>query len=118
MGMSCLFLVYAYFSKVSNFMTDSFLVENDNNPWNNRRSEDYMRHLKAEMHTIVYPAAFITMEATIGFEQGGTQTYGPHDANPCKVFFGICLIPRVFNLISLLIFGIKDINWGSDRFKM
>ena len=72
MGMFALFLVYAYLSKMKNFMTDAFLIENDDNPWNNRKTEDYMRHLKAEMYTIVYPATLITMESTIGFEQGGT----------------------------------------------
>lgn len=114
-----LFMIFAYISKMENFLRDSFIVENDDNPWNNKDTEDFMRHLKAEMFAIVYPAAFIEFEATIGFPSEGPSSfasYGPHET-PCKVFYAICLVPRAFNLLSLLFFGWYNINWSSTRFK-
>lgn len=96
---SFLFLVFAYISKMESFMSDSFLIENDDNPWNNKDTEDFLRHLKAEMFTIVYPAAFIAMEGSFGFSYEGVgayTSYGPHDMMPTKAFFIITLIPRIF----------------------
>lgn len=103
---------------MQNFMQDEFVVENDSNPWNNKKTEDFLRHLKCEYHTIIYPAAFIFVEGVLGFERDGTGTYGPHDAMPVKVFYAICLVPRAFNLLCLLYFGWHNINWASDTFKM
>lgn len=117
-------MLYAYIIKMNNFLSDSFIIENDDNPWNNKDTEDFMRHLKAELFTIVYPASFIFMECMIGFNYSydtsavtsGTN-YGPH-SGMVKTFYAICLIPRVYNLLSLLLMAYLNINWGNDYFKL
>ena len=76
------FVAYAYLTKLENFLTDVQLIENDDNPWNNKKTEDFLRHLKAEMFTMVYPAAFILIEVYIGFPSEAFESSGPHDSNP------------------------------------
>ena len=50
--MGTLFLLFAYCSKMRPFMRDEYKLENDDNPWNNKNTEDFLRHLKLEYYNM------------------------------------------------------------------
>lgn len=110
-------MAYAYISKMRNFLTDAHAAEHDDNPWNNKDTEDFMRHLKAEYHAIVYPAAMLAMEGAIGMPTEGLSKYGPHETNPCRIFFAICMVPRAVDLLAHLVFGWLNTNWTAPNFQ-
>jgi len=102
-----IFLVFAYVSKMDNFMRDSAVIKSNQNPWNTKKTDDFARHLKAEMHTIVYPLIIIMMESHM-LAQPASMT----------LFFVLCLITRAISLVCLLLLGWLHYNWDSERFKI
>lgn len=47
-----IFLLISYITKIQPFVRHSFLLEFDDNPWNNRDTEDFLRHFKVEYYLV------------------------------------------------------------------
>lgn len=62
-----IFLIFAYSTGMRAFMTSTTEIENDDNPWNNRDTEDFLKHLKREYFNICYSLAFFIMEIILAF---------------------------------------------------
>ena len=61
-----IFLLVCYLTKIKPFMRDHYELENDTNPWNNRNTEDYLRHMKLEFFMITIQMNGIMSVLTIG----------------------------------------------------
>jgi hypothetical protein len=52
LGAGMFFLLFNYLAKINPFVRHSYLLENDDNPWNNKDTEDFLRHLKVEYYMV------------------------------------------------------------------
>ena len=48
------FMAIAYLTKLQAFFKDAQKLENDDDPYNNKDTEDFMSHLKQEYYVITY----------------------------------------------------------------
>lgn len=61
------FMAASYLFTLDNFMRDQEELETDDNPWNNRDTEDYLRHLKPEFFFTTYQMIMLGLNVTINF---------------------------------------------------
>ena len=97
----CLFVTIAYIMKLQSQMRNDDLLILDDNPWNDKDTEDFLRHLKMEYLVFCYFVSTAYMDFIIGNDKGGGFNSGPVDFYPSKVIIGIDFTDQ---LISLFIF--------------
>jgi len=61
------FTLYAYVLKVKSSCKSSAVMEMDDNVWNDKDTDDFLRYLKYEYFMCTYFALKIVMEVYIGF---------------------------------------------------
>lgn len=61
------FLAYAFLSKFKSISKNEKLLLLDDNIWNDKSSDDFLRYLKLEYFLFSYITTFLFMEITIGF---------------------------------------------------
>lgn len=111
-----IFLLFAYTSKMSTFMRNTYEIENDDNPWNNKDTEDFLRHLKREYFTMVYSIAYLAMEITCGFtDLWEIEAFGPRDLSVSGFILITAMIPRVVELSALVVFSLKGYDATSPQ---
>ena len=65
-----IFVSAAYLFKFKSTMKDEDLLLQDDNPWNDKDTEDFMRHLKMEYLVFSYYISTAIMNYVIGFHPG------------------------------------------------
>ena len=111
-----IFLLFAYTTKMNTFMHNTYEIEHDSNPWNNKDTEDFLRHLKREYFTMTYTIAFVFMEVTLGFTDFfDINSYGPRDFGVSGVCMIIAMLPRIFNIILMSVFSICGFDASSPQ---
>lgn len=97
------FLIMSKIITLNPMSTDEDELANDTDVWNDRTTQDFMVHLKAEFFQFSLAFSILIQTMMIGF----TNLYfmgifGPKDWNPTLTFFTIMVIHRVYILIMLL----------------
>jgi len=60
------FLLYAYIAKFKSIFKNEVVLAKDDNVWNDKDSDDFLRYLKQEYYMFAYILSFLAMEIQIG----------------------------------------------------
>jgi hypothetical protein len=60
------FLLYAYVAKFESIFKNEVLLAKDENIWNDKDSDDFLRYLKQEYYMFAYMLSFLAMEIQVG----------------------------------------------------
>lgn len=63
-----IFLLYAYIAKFKTIFKNEVLLALDDNVWNDKDSDDFLRYLKQEYYTFAYILSFLLIEVGMGFD--------------------------------------------------
>jgi hypothetical protein len=63
-----IFLFYAYIAKFKTIFKNEVLLAMDDNVWNDKDSDDFLRYLKQEYYTFAYILSFMLMELGFSFD--------------------------------------------------
>lgn len=112
------FLIFAYTTKMQTFLQNTHEIETDDNPWNNKNTEDFLRHLKREYFTMSYSIAFLLLELTTGFSNmWNIDVFGPKDMSVSGALLIMCMVPRFIKLISLSVFSLYGYDAVSPQMR-
>ena len=97
---SIIFVFYAYLVKFKPISKNVALMENDDNIYNDKKTDDFLRYLKSEYFLMAYIISFILVEIEFGFlgnyhfDHIGKQEFWPVQST-ILMFLGY----RTFNLL-------------------
>lgn len=115
------FLLFNYLAKVDVFVRPSFLLENDDNPWNNKDTEDFMRHLKIEYFLVTQQVTGCLLPFIIGFFDYFTWIeivkFGPRDFMVSQIMIVLALLPRISLLLTTLYAALSGKNFNGPIIK-
>lgn len=114
-----IFLAVGYLARLGPFMRDEEALEGDFNPWNNKDTEDFLRHLKEEYMVMQYQMTMIAIGFIVTFSHFfdwiELDNFGPRDFWICGVLGLLCVIPRLLYFIMFSTFGLYGVNIRSDK---
>jgi len=64
---SIMFTLYAYVFKIKSISKSDIVMESDDNVWNDKDTDDFLRYLKFEYFMVSYTLLKMCMEILIGF---------------------------------------------------
>lgn len=64
---SIIFVFWAYTVKLNSMSKNEAALASDDNVWNDKDSDDFLRYLKHEFFLVAHVLSFILMEFTVGF---------------------------------------------------
>jgi hypothetical protein len=93
------FLMFNHLFKINPFMRHEFVRENDDNPWNNKDTEDFLRHLKVEFYLFTSQVVNCVLPIFICFLDDFTwielDSFGPRSFTESQILVLVALIPRL-----------------------
>lgn len=90
------FLAVAYLFKLSPITKEESVQESDDNPWNDKFSDDFMRYEKAEMYNLSHIATKLFFDIQLAFYNNyNIDRIGARDVYPTKILFIILIIDRL-----------------------
>ena len=111
------FLLTSYLIKSKPFVRHSFFLENDDNPWNNKNTEDFLRHLKVEYFLVTGQIVNIIVPLIICYANnyGWIEIYkfGPRDFSKSQILVILAIIPRFFLLSLSLYVAYTGMNFAN-----
>lgn len=112
LGSGICFILYAYIAKFKSIFKNEVLLSNDDNVWNDKDTDDFLRYLKKDYYMFAYMLAFMAMELRSGFfhnenyenlnQKRSLETTGLD--NPVNLCFLLCFIVRASNLLFYIFF--------------
>ena len=113
------FLGFAHLVRMDPLMRDHDALESDDNPWNNKDTEDFLRHLKEEyfMFQYTYTMTIVDILVTMchSFFWIDFTRFGPKDFWIAGMLGIICVIPRLYWDFIFVAFSILGIEFrGKD----
>lgn len=112
-----LYLFFAYFSKMVPVTKDFKNKEEDDNPWNEKYSDDFMRYVKAEMYSTCHLATKLAFDFMLGFSSVyEIDKIGPRDGYPTLTIFALLIIDRTYTLFHYLVAQYKGMQNTSTEF--
>lgn len=95
-----LFVATAYIWKLEPTDKDEESIKLDDNVWNDRNADDFLRYVKYDYYIFSKCLSMIIMECFIGFATGtAVDRMGPRDVWSVKYVFFLLLVSRVLRLI-------------------
>lgn len=94
-----IFTTVAYLIKFNPTSKNEELLLMDDNPWNDKDTEDFLRHLKLEFFLFCYFMAVIMLDAVFGFFPGRDFGSGPIVWDPIKIILVLDIAVKANNLI-------------------
>ena len=96
-GSAIIFLTAAYLLKLKPTTKELSNLEQDDNPWNDKFSDDFMRYVKREMYSFSYAISKILMDVATGFSNiYGIALIGARDFYPTLLCYCIYLVVRTY----------------------
>lgn len=90
------FLAFAYLFKLRSITKDDSLDEKDDNPWNDKFSDDYMRYMKGEMYSFCHVATKFFFDIQIGFyNYYNIGAIGVRNMYPTRTLFAMLIVDRL-----------------------
>jgi len=97
---SIIFVLYAYLVKFKPISKNVALMENDDNIYNDKKTDDFLRYLKSEYFLMAYIISFMIAEIEFGFLGNYHFDHiGPKEFWPVQSTILMFLVYRSFNLI-------------------
>ena len=95
-----MFVIYAYIVKFKAISKNELVLQMDDNVWNDKDTDDFLRYLKQEYFLMSYIIAILATEFFTGF----TDIYrmnvlGPRDFYPVGLIYTVLIINRSMGLI-------------------
>lgn len=109
------FVTMAYIFKFRTYMKNEDMLLQDDNPWNDRDTEDFLRHLKMEYLLFSYYFASILMDYAIGFHNGEDMGSGPKDWYPCTAIIGLDIIIKLLGICMMINIAINKSNINDTK---
>ena len=98
-----IFLIIGKIITLNPMSIDEDELENDNDVWNDRKTQDFMVHLKAEFFQFTYVCSLLIQTIVIGFTNFYfIYVFGKRDWNPTLSLFLIMVLHRTYILMVLL----------------
>lgn len=89
---SIMFTLYAYVFKIKSISKSDIVMESDDNVWNDKDTDDFLRYLKFEYFMVSYTLLKMCMEILIGFfPQSVELVFGKNDFYPVGIIFILLL---------------------------
>ena len=112
-----IFTTVAYVIKFNPTSKNEELLLMDDNPWNDKDTEDFLRHLKLEFFVFCYFMATLMMDISLGFFKGRDFGAGPKDWNPTQIIFIYDILVKVYNILVMICLssGKRNINETKTR---
>ena len=80
---SILFVIVAYVSKLRSSIFNDAVLQNDDNVWNDRQTDDFLRYIKFDYYVFTLYLSCLLMDVIVGVTLGEVLTnLGPADFNP------------------------------------
>lgn len=100
------FTLYAYLFKIKSICKSEIVMESDDNVWNDKDTDDFLRYLKFEYFMVNYTFVKAVSEIMIGFVQrDDMKIFSPKfEANefvPVGVIFTLLLLNSVIIFINI-----------------
>lgn len=105
------FTLYAYIFKVKSIVKSSVVMEMDDNVWNDKDTDDFLRYLKFEYFMVTYFAVKFAFQVILGFDvREDVNWFGKRDFNPVTVIFILLLATTCVSIlnITLLLTDVDD----------
>lgn len=78
-----IFLAFAYIVKFKSITKDESVQNADDNVWNDKYSDDFMRYIKTEMYNVCHFGTMMSYTFLIGLgKDNGMEKVGPRDFFP------------------------------------
>lgn len=98
-----IFLIMSKIITLNPLSTDEEDLANDTDVWNDRTTQDFMVHLKAEYFQFSYVCSILIQTFIIGFTNFYfIGIFGKRDWDPTLIFYSIMVVHRIYILIMLL----------------
>lgn len=112
------FLAFAYLFHLSPITKEESVQENDDNPWNDKFSDDFMRYEKAEMYNFSHVACKLFFDIQLAFyNYYNVGRIGPRDVYPTKTLFGILIVDRLLIAFVLFYSLLHSLHITTNTFK-
>lgn len=116
---SCvIFVTAAYIFKFQSTVKNEELLLQDDNPWNDKDTEDFLRHLKMESLLFSYFIAAIMMDYTIGFFKGKDFKTGTKDWYPSQQIMCIDMGMKFVDLIVLGTLAAYNVDMNNSKLRL
>lgn len=103
-----LFLAFAFIVKFKSITKSESIQNADDNVWNDKYSDDFMRYIKSEMYGVCHFTTMMVYTFCIGL--GGNNSLdliGPRDIFPTKALFVIINITQIY-FISIFVYQLMN----------
>lgn len=97
-----IFVTVAYVVKFNPTSKDEELLLMDENPWNDKDTEDFLRHMKQEYFVFCYFLTAFILDVILYFP-GKDFGAGVKDFNPTKLILLFDMFTRANNIIILIV---------------
>ena len=94
------FVVYAYCVKFKSISKNEALLEMDDNVWNDKNTDDFLRYLKFEYFLFSYILSILATEFFTGFTNlYNVHLLGAREFWPVRVIYILLMTNRVLSLV-------------------
>ena len=107
------YLQLTFWSKAGSFSKDVDELAEDDNIWNDKNTEDYVRWLKKEAFDLCIQLTLFLCAlnvAYIFYDKEKFEWYGPVDFNPGGLIILFLVIHRLTHIVQHLIVQVKGVN--------
>jgi hypothetical protein len=112
------FLFHIYFTKAKKFTMNAESLTEDKNPYNDKETEDMLRHFKLEYFLMTNALSFIITEFILLCDNlYGINCLGPITSTMFSVMVA-CMVPRILRYIYYSISLSKGNKWFEDNMKI
>lgn len=116
---SCvIFVTAAYIFKFQSTVKNEEVLLQDDNPWNDKDTEDFLRHLKMESLLFSYFIAAIIMDYTIGFFEGKDFGTGSKEWYPSQSIMCIDMGMKFVDLIVLGTLAAYNVDMNNSKLRL
>jgi hypothetical protein len=97
---SICFMVCAFLFKIRSSIRNDAMLENDENVWNDRKTDDFLRYIKFDYYVITLNIACFLMNLYVMYSPVGTiSKMGPRSLWPTGTIIIISLVQRGIQLV-------------------
>lgn len=90
---SILFVIVAYVSKFRSTIVNDAVLQNDDNVWNDRQTDDFLRYIKFDYYVFTLYLSCLLMDIIVAVTLGETLTsLGPADFKPTGLIMTILVV--------------------------
>lgn len=99
---SMAFTLYAYIFKIKSISKSKKVMEMDDNVWNDKDTDDFLRYLKFEYFMCTYFMLKAVMEVYIGFvPRDDILIFGPNNFDPIGILFILLIVQSTIAFLNL-----------------